>query len=307
MSTCPACASLVSESSLEELCPPYRLLRCASCDLVFTDPMPSVEGEWYAKEVMYVIRNQFMDDALLWNHRQFIQDLPVRGGRLLDVGCGRGQFLAEAQRIGYRIAGLDFDQEAVQVARERFGLHNLFAGDLDTFRARRADEPFDVATAFEVLEHNPAPREFLRALASCLVPGGFLALSVPNRERWPAFRYDWDLPPHHLTRWSQTALLGLLDRVGFTVRRVAKGWPQGEPFLHQHLRMGVVGRLLKRGRPRDAAIEAIHDTGAIRLASAAFRVKDAAIKVLKVPLNLALRLSGETGMDLYVLAQRADR
>lgn len=306
MTRCPACAAPVAGPPLEEAYPPYRLRRCETCDLIFADPMPAVAGEWYAEHVMYVVRDHFMGGLLEWNHRQFLRAVPVRGGRLLDVGCGTGQFLAAARQVGYRVTGIDFDRQAVLVAQERFRIDDVFAGDLEAFRTQRKDERFDVVTAFEVLEHSPAPGDFLDALEKIVSPGGFLAISVPNRDRWPAFHYDWDCPPHHLTRWSRSVLTSFLERHGFRTLRVATGRRQAESLLHQYLRFGIITRLIHREQsvPHDSL--SARAGGAFQMASMAFRVKRAAIKVLALPVDLALHLLGATGLSIYVLAQRTD-
>jgi len=275
----------------------HRFLQCSACDLIFTDPMPAVNGRWYQEQVMYKVRDQLMNGGLQWNHQQFLQDRPGHGGRLLDVGCGTGEFLAAAHSTGYQITGFDFDPGAIQTAQKRFQMENLFTGDLFEFRDKYRKEPFQVVTAFEVLEHSPQPGDFLAALRDLTSPGGFLAISVPNRDRWPAFRYDWDYPPNHLTRWSRSALAGLLGKNGFRVLRTATGWRQGEGFLHQHLQFGVVTRLMRRNGSSENA-------GSVAVASNAYRLKSAAIKCLALPVNLGLQLAGETGMTLYLLAQK---
>ena len=321
MPICPGCSQEVSGPPVEAAKPPYHFLRCGACDLVFTDPMPSPDGDWYRRQEMYLVRDTVAKPRLQWNHRQFLRDLPglrskkaqpsLRTGscslddqpRLLDVGCGTGEFVAAAKKAGYEASGFDFDEEAVRTAREQLGLKEVHSGDL-----RRLAEfvgRFDVVTAFEVLEHSPVPKEFLEAVAAAVKPGGYLALSVPNRERWPRFRYDWDFPPNHLTRWSRASLTRLLEKNGFQIRRTANGWKQGESLLHQHLQFGLVTRLLHGGKKQEAA-EATGNQSSMALASGAYRLKSAAIRCLAVPVNIGLGLIGETGMTLYILALKKD-
>ena len=299
MALCPACASSRTVSTADRAPAPYRFLRCEECDLTFADPMTRVDGEWYRRQEMYAVRDRLQPPQLQWNHRQLLRDRPAPGGRLLDVGCGTGAFLAAARTAGYRSYGFDFDSEAVRTARERFGLEELFTGDLLRLKKETGWDRFDLVTAFEVLEHAPSPSEFFGAIRDLIAPGGFAAISVPNRDRRPRFQYDWDLPPNHLTRWSGKALAGLLERNGLRLLRTARGWRQGAGFLHQHLRFGLITGLL--GKPKGSS-----SSSPSTIASGAYRMKAAAVRCLAAPLDLGLRLAGDTGMTLYALAQKTD-
>ncbi|MBI3087376.1 MAG: class I SAM-dependent methyltransferase [Candidatus Omnitrophica bacterium] len=293
---CPVCAAPPAAPRVIERHGDTALVHCAGCDVVYSDPMPSVDGPWYEGQPMYVMRDRFQPAGLLWNHRQFLRDLPARGGRLLDVGCGTGAFLAAARRRGYEVSGVDFDQHAIGEATRRHGLSRLYAAPLETLRPGA----FDVVTAFEVLEHSPSPRAFLQTVHRLVVPGGWLALSVPYRDRRPAFRYHWDAPPHHLTRWSRRALERAVVGAGFRVERVAVGMAQAESWLHQTLQFGVASRALGRASGHGRAA-----TGRMRLARTLYLAKHYTMKALAVPVNGALTLLGDTGHDLYLLAQRS--
>jgi len=264
------------------------------------------DGAWYQNQAMYQVRDQLMVGRLQWNHRQFLKDLPAKEGSLLDVGCGTGEFLSAAQAAGYRTSGFDFDPGAIETAKKKYGLSDLLAGNLLEYRNRlNGQGGFDVVTAFEVLEHSPKPGEFIQTLTDMVRPGGFLAVSVPNRNRWPRFRYSWDLPPNHLTRWSRESLTCLLEKNGFQIIRTETGWRQGEPFLHQHLQFGMISRLIRKQEDLPQGGSSSHKTDvSLSLAHRAFRLKETTIQCLAIPINLGLWLMGETGMTLYVVAQR---
>jgi SAM-dependent methyltransferase len=70
-----------------------------------------------------------------------------------------------------------------------------------------------VVCAFQVLEHVPDPRAFLASCVYCLKPGGRLILSVPAEDSFTGLVPNncLNLPPHHLTRWSDKALLALRE------------------------------------------------------------------------------------------------
>ena len=85
--------------------------------------------------------------------------------------------------------------------------------------AKEKNLKFDVITFFEVLEHQDKPREFLEMVRGLLKYGGYIAGSVPNRERlfaeitWKYFHGDH--PPHHFLRFSKYYLEKALNLAGF--------------------------------------------------------------------------------------------
>ena len=144
-------------------------------------------------------------------------------GRLLDVGCGDGVFLKHAKQAGFEVWGIDFDRKSVEVARKALNTDTIYAMSLEEFYeyAKKEGLKFDVITFFEVLEHQDKPREFLRIVRELLKKGGYIAGSVPNRERLLAKEADWkyldgDFPPHHFFRFSQQSLNILFKLAGFS-------------------------------------------------------------------------------------------
>jgi 2-polyprenyl-3-methyl-5-hydroxy-6-metoxy-1,4-benzoquinol methylase len=102
--------------------------------------------------------------------------VPKRGGRLLDVGCGNGSFLALARQAGWQVQGLDFDVDAVKAAQSR-GL-DVQHGGLEALENQR--ECYDVITLCHVIEHLHDPVQALHRLYGLLKPGGVLWLDTPN-------------------------------------------------------------------------------------------------------------------------------
>jgi 2-polyprenyl-3-methyl-5-hydroxy-6-metoxy-1,4-benzoquinol methylase len=158
---------------------PDRFWRCPTCGLVQMNPLPapgSAPGEDY---VGFDLENygKFMAEFRI---PQYERDLALLrkhapGGRLLDIGCGMGEFLDVAARGGFRAFGLEPSRTAAEIARRR---HPVVRGELGTVEFKAGE--FAAATAWSVLEHVPVPADFLRKVHGLLAPGGCLALRVPD-------------------------------------------------------------------------------------------------------------------------------
>jgi len=158
----------------------------------------------------------------------------------LDVGCGDGRFLRYAKERGFEIWGIDFDKKSVENAKRKLGIDTVFAMSLEEFYeyAKEKNLKFDVITFFEVLEHQDKPKEFLEMVKGLLKEGGYIAGSVPNRERllvevdWKDY-FNWDYPPHHFLRFSKSSLEKALNFSGYKDVEVYKlDFPFIELFLY---------------------------------------------------------------------------
>lgn len=126
-----------------------------------------------------------------------------RPGRLLDIGCGSGQFLQQMQIQGWEVEGVDFDEMATESARTNYGLR-VHTGDLRDIAY--PDNSFDAITLNNVIEHLPEPVEVVKECRRILRPGGRLVIVTPNFEslgRRRLARYWRGLePPRHLFLFS---------------------------------------------------------------------------------------------------------
>lgn len=217
---CPACggssASATTETHRDRHSGVDYALHACACGAVFAWPCLPPSAGWYAAAVPLEASRAPEDDP---RYRLFFSDLTPEPG-LLDLGCGDGGFLALARERGFSpCAGLDHDERRAALAREK-GL-DARTGDWAAFLRGLPEGSLKTATLFDVLEHLHDPRGLLKELRRALAPGGRLALTVPNAARpLPFGREDFDLPPHHLTRWTPAALRAFLEREGFEVTRL---------------------------------------------------------------------------------------
>ena len=136
-------------------------------------------------------------------------------GRLLDVGCGNGRFLASMRILGWHVEGVEPDPPAAFAAREI--LHVLVtAGRLED--VTYAEGSFDAVTACHVIEHVHHPVEFLAECYRILRPRGRMVVVTPNvasvghhilRERWVGLDR-----PRHLFHFSRESLAAASRKAG---------------------------------------------------------------------------------------------
>lgn len=154
--------------------------------------------------------------SLLEQQMRHMPSQPLnRPGRLLDVGCGNGDFLKLAQSAGWEVKGIDFDPIAVAEAH-RSGL-DVVLGDLEKIKLDR--KKYDWITCSHVLEHVHSPLELLKSLHQLLNEDGVLWLQVPNIESigHEIYGQHWigiD-PPRHLSLPPELALRDALEKIGF--------------------------------------------------------------------------------------------
>lgn len=152
-------------------------------------------------------------------------------GRLLDVGCGKGEPGIFAIERGWKVVGIDPSPAACEIAASR-GLDAkpglLSSVDLTDVA------PFDAIMFHHSLEHVTSPQRDLRIGRRLLADDGILVISVPNFDSWQARRfgaswYDLDVPRHrtHFTRRSLQALLDEtgFDRVSFSTQSTVSALP----------------------------------------------------------------------------------
>ncbi len=179
------------------------VVRCSSCGLLYANPRWKREhlfGRYdhdYWADYDYKVQHMELDHAA--NERPWkshLDNLDPSGkerrgpgpGRLLDVGCATGEFLAAARARGWDTYGVEPSPPAAQEAASASGspIHN---GTLDT--AAYATSWFDVITMWDVIEHLQSPRAYIEQAARLLKPGGAcLASPHPTFAAWPTSSWD---------------------------------------------------------------------------------------------------------------------
>ncbi len=248
--TCPVCSATGAaffasrrDRLFNAVAGGFKLLRCRTCGSIFQHPIPqeSEIGSFYPQQYWWSsagpdagalsrclkgLENRYREFVAL-DHIRFLESCARRAGAkkrlLLDIGCGSGMMLGLARKRGFEPFGMDMSEQAVALARERYGLKVLQGKVGDDLWA---PAQFDFVTMYHVLEHLADPRSALRYVRRLLKPDGNLILQVPNIESLQArcfgpCWYGLDVP-RHLMNFTPGAIDLLLGETGFRVERRAR-------------------------------------------------------------------------------------
>ncbi len=204
----------------------YTILTCSACGHgEALGPRDSaLLGRVYS-ESFFASSQQAIDDpgaAINLNAKERAAWLAsFAGGRLLDVGAGKGAFLIAAQHK-FHVEGIELSSAAAAVARER-GL-TVHIGDFESIAL--ADAHYDVITFWDVLASLPNPVAAVVKARRLLRPGGHLVVTVPMIDSLAArlLRVLWPLliPPVNLHYFSRRSIELLAAREGFVIVSVDK-------------------------------------------------------------------------------------
>jgi len=156
--------------------------------------------------------------------------LKPNGGSVLELGCGPGLMLAAFHRRGWRVLGIERNEQVAEMARRALGVEIVTT----PVEALSADVRFDLIIMFHVLEHMARPVALLRECARRLAPGGYLIINVPNFASWQA-RFagpKWlhlDLP-RHLSHFTPKTLSVTLERAGLHLKEMSFASPEHDPY-----------------------------------------------------------------------------
>jgi SAM-dependent methyltransferase len=184
-------------------------------------------------------------DLLL--RREPYRSVVMRGpGRVLDVGCGRGDLAAAFLRARWRADGIDPSERAVAIAR-----HAGVDARLGSLAELEIPERhYDLVLFSHSLEHIPDPVGELRRVHDALVPGGVVLIAVPNWSSWQrkAFGSRWfhlDVP-RHLQHFSDEALRRAAGKAGLEAVEVRES--TSHVGLPGSLQYALFGHCVARGR-----------------------------------------------------------
>ncbi len=157
----------------------HNIFKCNHCGYIFDNPRPAFDEiiKFYSKGDKYDswLKEEKGRD-ILWQRRLTMVKRYKKGGSLLDIGTGTGQFLYFA-RQDFEIQGTEISETAIKAAKEKYKL-NVIKGEIEDIDF--GDRRFDVITLFHMLEHAPDPSSVIERCHDLLSEEGVLIIAVPN-------------------------------------------------------------------------------------------------------------------------------
>ncbi len=215
----------------------FDIFECRNCSLRFTQDVPTQEyiGPYYKSEdyishtnnkkgILNSLYQKVRSITMMQKAAVIKKYTGLQKGVLLDVGCGTGSFLNVMQLKGWKVTGLEPDEDTRQLALELHGLKVMPSNEI--FNLQPAS--FNAITLWHVLEHVHQLHEYIQQLNVLLAPGGKLFIAVPNYTSRDAKIYGkywaaYDVP-RHLYHFSPQSIEVLLKQHGLKVVKHLPMW-----------------------------------------------------------------------------------
>jgi len=225
LNLCPICKSTLTRWRVSLLLGRFRLSQCTNCQLVFQNPPKEVPGlysdGYFGVEEDQAATTSF-DELKRWSFERMMRGIIQKpkiaaGGRVLDVGCGRGALLDVLSAKGFDAHGVELGEQNWEIASRRHP-NRVRYGTLE--RARFRGNFFDLVTIFDVIEHMSDPMRTLKEVRRVLKPKGFVYLLTPNihsinslllGKHWYQYK-----PNEHLFYFSPNSLSTILKQCEFS-------------------------------------------------------------------------------------------
>ena len=211
----------------------FEIWVCEDCGLLYTSPRPVPEkiGEYYKSEAYYshqenkiglIPRIYESVKKVNLKHKVNLAIGGLEKGKLLDIGCGVGDFLQQIESKGWQCTGIEPSEDAAKIAKKRIQATIYKPEEIDTL----IDETYDVITMWHVLEHVDDLRTEVEQLFRLLKKGGRLVIALPNYKSYDATYYQdkwaaYDVP-RHLNHFDKQTIVNIFNTKGLKIKNIEK-------------------------------------------------------------------------------------
>lgn len=223
---CPICG-VDNGSTLLFSAHPFKVVKCARCSLMFLSPRLTEKQAIALYSSEYFTSNfstgymdySYQEYTLRLTFRRFLKKLKkynLTGGDMLEIGCGYGFFLSEAEGYFSSLSGTELSPSAALKAKENTSAE-IYTGGLEAIPPNAGT--FDTIISLNVIEHIYSPLSFIMSIKERLSRNGNLILATPDagsfwfrimKRKWPSLK-----APEHIAFYTKKTLTRLLENTGF--------------------------------------------------------------------------------------------
>ena len=205
----PAYDGLDQDQTLE-----LRLCQCSGCGLVQLDCDPV---EYYRDVIRSGGYSTTMHELRHEQYDRFMNTCPIKGKRVLEVGCGQGEFLRVWREDGFDAVPFGIEHDKALVEKAVLDKLNVVEGFAENEDRVLPGAPYDAFCSFNFLEHQPNPNGMLRCIYNNLNEEAYGLITVPSWDYILEKESYYELIRDHLAYYSQDAFRFALEKNGFRV------------------------------------------------------------------------------------------
>ena len=211
----------------------FHICECLSCGLLYTMPRPNKEkiGEYYKSEEYYshqenkkgfIPRLYESVKKVNLKHKYNLATQGLNVGKMLDIGCGVGDFLHTAEAHGWKCIGVEPSEDAKAIAKTKTKADIINSEDMEKI----PDASFDLITMWHVLEHVNDLKWQIEQLHRLTKTKGRIVIAVPNYKSYDAQYYKelwaaYDVP-RHLSHFNKNVLTKIFKSKNLELVRTDK-------------------------------------------------------------------------------------
>ena len=210
----------------------FTIVECVGCGFRFTNPRPKEKNIYkYYQSKNYISHSSTKKGLInkvyhLVRSYQFLKKKKViqiiskmKKGKILDIGCGSGDFLKYMESCGWDADGIETDKGARIIAEKKLG--RKIEENVDLLSE---ENKYDVISMWHVLEHVYDVEKYLKKINKLLKNSGVLVVGVPNCASYDAKKYkgNWvayDLPIH-LSHFRKKNIEALAKKSSFKLKEI---------------------------------------------------------------------------------------
>lgn len=230
---CRICRSSISEIAYSDT--DFTVIQCKSCGFGYLAKYPTVyeAKKIYSSDYFHNKKSEeYIHDALY--KFRYLTKYIKKDSRVLDYGCGVGDFIKACVEDNISVVGYDISAHAAQFVKDTYKV-DAFSGEVDGALFPR--DHFDVIVSFDVIEHIVDFEKILDYFQRWLKPGGILIMTTPDMNSWDAKIlgrrwYGFKKFPEHINYFSHESISQIAKKAQFNTPEIIRwGFVRSIGFL----------------------------------------------------------------------------